>query len=118
MSTRPDAISDPALPAARRPDAIKAIPVRHPWRWVVAVVVLAAACDVSAVRWALLLICGSTVLTVEVLNSSIEALADYVQREYDEDIRAIKDLAAGAALVAATIAGVVGVIVFWPYVVD
>jgi polar amino acid transport system permease protein len=42
MSTRPDAISDPALPAARRPDAIKAIPVRHPWRWVVAVVVLAA----------------------------------------------------------------------------
>jgi polar amino acid transport system permease protein len=43
MSTRPDAIGDQAFPAGRRPDAIKAIPVRHPWRWVVAVVVLAAA---------------------------------------------------------------------------
>ena len=43
MSTRQDAISDPAFPASRRPDAIKAIPVRHPWRWVAAVVVLAAA---------------------------------------------------------------------------
>jgi polar amino acid transport system permease protein len=42
MSTRPDAISDGTFPGARRPDAIKAIPVRHPWRWVVAVVVLAA----------------------------------------------------------------------------
>src|ERR1700731_44211 len=42
MSTRPEAISDGTFPAARRPDAIKAIPVRHPWRWVTAVVVLAA----------------------------------------------------------------------------
>ena len=31
--------------AARRAEAIKAIPVRHPWRWVTAVVVLAVAAD-------------------------------------------------------------------------
>jgi len=33
--------------AGRRPEAIKAIPVRHPWRWVSAVVVLAIATDVT-----------------------------------------------------------------------
>jgi diacylglycerol kinase len=38
------------------------------------------------------------VLAAEVLNTSIEVLADYVQREYDEDIRTLKDLAAGAVL--------------------
>jgi polar amino acid transport system permease protein len=46
MSTGSDAISDPTFPAAQRPDAIKAIPVRHPWRWVAAVVVLAFAAAV------------------------------------------------------------------------
>jgi diacylglycerol kinase len=83
-----------------------------------AVIVLAAVYDVSATRWAVLLICGSLVLATEILNTSIEALADYVQREYDEDIRAIKDLAAGAVLLSAGLAGAIGVIVFWPYVID
>ena len=84
----------------------------------VGVIVLAAVYDVSATRWAVLLVCGSVVLTAEILNTSIETLADYVQREYDEDIRTIKDLAAGAVLLTAALAGVIGVIVFWPYVID
>ena len=83
-----------------------------------AVVVLATAFDVSEARWAVLLICGSVVLTAEMLNTSIEVLSDHVQREYDEDIRTVKDLAAGAVLLAAALAGAVGVIVFWPYVID
>jgi diacylglycerol kinase len=82
------------------------------------VILLAAVYDVSATRWAVLLVSGSVVLASEVLNTSIEALADYVQREYDEEIRTIKDLAAGAVLLAAALAAVIGVIVFWPYVVD
>jgi polar amino acid transport system permease protein len=35
----------PGSQAGRRPEAVKAIPVRHPWRWVSAVVVLAIAAD-------------------------------------------------------------------------
>jgi len=35
----------PGAKAGRRPEAIKAITVRHPWRWVAAVVVLAIALD-------------------------------------------------------------------------
>src|SRR5579864_3595775 len=48
MNTGPDALRDPLSPAAapRRPEAIKAIPVRHPWRWVAAVLVLAFAAAV------------------------------------------------------------------------
>ena len=83
-----------------------------------AVIVLAAVYDVSTTSWAVLLVCGTVVLTAEILNTSIEALADHVQREYDEDIRTVKDLAAGAVLLAAGLAGAIGVIVFWPYVID
>lgn len=36
----------PSSQAGRRPEAIKAVPVRHPWRWVSGVVVLAFAADV------------------------------------------------------------------------
>ena len=42
--------ADPPLPgsqAGRRPEPIKAIPVRHPWRWVSAVVVLAIVADIA-----------------------------------------------------------------------
>src|SRR5579862_7599883 len=46
MSAGQGAISDPTIPRSGRPDAIKAIPVRHPWRWVAAVVVLAFAAAV------------------------------------------------------------------------
>jgi polar amino acid transport system permease protein len=42
IASRPPA---PGPLAGRRPEAIKAIPVRHPWRWVSAVVVLAIAAD-------------------------------------------------------------------------
>ena len=82
-----------------------------------AVVVLAASLDVSATRWAVLLVCASVVMTSEILNTAIERLADHVQREYDEDIRTVKDLAAGAALLASGLAAAVGVIVFWPYLI-
>jgi polar amino acid transport system permease protein len=46
MSVGSDGIPGPSAPAAgrqARPEAIRAIPLRHPWRWVAAVVVLAAA---------------------------------------------------------------------------
>ena len=83
-----------------------------------AVIVLAAIYDVSTTSWAVLLVCGSVVLTAEMLNTSIEKLADHVEREYDEGIRTVKDLAAGAVLLAAVLAGATGVIVFWPYVIE
>jgi len=46
VSAGPEAVGNPLQPATRRPDAIKAIPVRHPWRWVAAAVVLAFAAAV------------------------------------------------------------------------
>ena len=39
-------------------------------------------------------------------------------REYDEDIRAVKDLAEAAALLTSGLAATIGVIVFWPYVTN
>jgi len=37
--------TEPSSQAGWRPEAIKAIPVRHPWRWLSAALVLAVAAD-------------------------------------------------------------------------
>jgi polar amino acid transport system permease protein len=41
-----DSLQRAGAPVGTRPEAIKAIPVRHPWRWVSAVVVVAIAADI------------------------------------------------------------------------
>jgi diacylglycerol kinase len=56
------------------------------------------------------------VLSLEIVNSSLENLVDLVMRERHPLAGKVKDLAAGAVVVAAGMAIVMGVIVFWPYV--
>ena len=57
------------------------------------------------------------VLAAEAVNSAIERTADFVKAERDDRKRDIKDLAAGAVLLCAIGAAVVGVIVFLPYLI-
>jgi diacylglycerol kinase (ATP) len=47
-----------------------------------------------------MLLASGFMLGAEVMNSAVEAVCDYVQPEYDEKIKVIKDMAAGAALLA------------------
>ena len=54
------------------------------------------------------------VLSAEAVNSSIESLADLVSPEYNEAIKKTKDLAAGAVLIMAIAAAIVGLIIFIP----
>lgn len=67
----------------------------------------------SAERWVLLLLSCCAVLVSEALNTAVEKLADKVSPEIDPLIRAAKDCAAGAVLISAIFAAVIGVILFW-----
>ncbi len=62
---------------------------------------------------ALVLCCGA-VLAAEVMNTSIEYLADAIHPERDPAVGRAKDAAAGAVLIAALAAVAVGAIVFLP----
>ena len=55
------------------------------------------------------------VLSVEMLNTAIEATIDIIFKEYDNRAKIIKDIAAGAVLTASIGAAVVGYIIFLPY---
>ncbi|MBP86229.1 MAG: diacylglycerol kinase [Planctomycetaceae bacterium] len=79
-----------------------------------AVIGLGAWFDVSASEWCLLTLCIVAVLTAELFNSSIEALAKSVSEEYDANIRDALDIASAAVLLTAIGAVVVGCIIFLP----
>jgi diacylglycerol kinase (ATP) len=56
------------------------------------------------------------VLGAEMMNSAIEAVVDLVSPDYSEKARIAKDIAAGAVLITAFGAALVGYVVLFPYV--
>lgn len=82
----------------------------------VAICVVIAGCflGLSQMEWIAIVIVIGAVLAAEAINSSIEALADLVSPDYNEAIKRTKDLAAGAVLIMAIAAAIVGFIIFVP----
>jgi len=81
--------------------------------FVAAAVLLAAmVLQVSRVEWCLLLICIGGVLTAEMFNSALEAMARAITREFNPDLGAALDMGSAAVLFASMGAAVVGAIIF------
>ncbi|MBK9190846.1 MAG: diacylglycerol kinase family protein [Crocinitomicaceae bacterium] len=66
--------------------------------------------------WGWILLSISLVFITEMLNTSIEKLADEVTLEKNPEIGKLKDISAGAVLISALFAVAVGLIVFIPAV--
>ena len=82
----------------------------------VAVLVAAFLLRISAADWCWIILAISIVWTAEALNTAFEFLADAASPEFHPLVRDAKDVAAGAVLVTAIAAAVIGGIIFWPYV--
>ncbi len=76
--------------------------------------VLAAVLRVSRVEWAIITLLIALVLTLEALNSAIEATVDLVTSDYHPLAKIAKDVAAGAVWLMAIASAVIGVIIFLP----
>lgn len=55
------------------------------------------------------------VLSAEILNTCVEKICDIIQPEYDERIKIIKDMAAGAVILMAIGSVFVGILIYWKY---
>ena len=69
---------------------------------------------ISVGEWIIVVFCIGFVFALELLNSAIENLADFVSKEYHDLIKKTKDLAAGAVLVGAIVSAIIGLIIFIP----
>ncbi len=72
--------------------------------------------EISKCEWLAIIICIASVFAAEVFNSAIEQLCNTLHPAQDKGIGLVKDMAAGAVLVTAVGAAIVGVIVFLPHV--
>ncbi|MFN8342029.1 MAG: diacylglycerol kinase family protein [Cyclobacteriaceae bacterium] len=72
--------------------------------------------QVTTTEWALLTLVIGGVFIAEAFNTAIEVLTDKVSPERNEQARIVKDVAAGAVLLAAITAAVIGMIVLGPHV--
>ena len=73
---------------------------------------------ITRAEWLAVIICIGMVITAELFNSAIERLVDMVSPQWQRIAGEVKDIAAGAVLVTAIAAAVVGLLVFVPYLLD
>ena len=72
----------------------------------------------SIIDWAFLMSVITVVLTLELVNSAVEQMLDVVKPRLHGQVKLIKDMLAGAVLVAILGACAVGLVVFFPHVVE
>ena len=68
---------------------------------------------ISSTEWMMQIIAIGLVMSIEGLNTAIEAIADFIHPEHHEKIGFIKDVAAGAVFIASSAAIIVGCIIYW-----
>jgi len=71
--------------------------------------------DMTASEWLWITFVISLVLITEMINTAIEKLVDLAEPNQNPLAGKIKDIAAGAVLIAAITAVVIGALIFWPY---
>jgi diacylglycerol kinase (ATP) len=75
-------------------------------------VILGFAFKINWGEWCIILMCIGAVLTLEMLNTTIELLVDLVSPDFNEKAGRIKDLAAGAVLITSIFSALIGLIIF------
>ena len=78
------------------------------------VIVFGMLLKINLTEWSLVVLAIGLVLTAEAMNSAIEKTVDRISPEKNDWAGRIKDISAGAVLLAAIAAATVGLIIFIP----
>jgi diacylglycerol kinase len=83
---------------------------------VAGIIALCAGCalHISKDEWLWIILCIAMVLMAELFNTALEFLTDLVSPEYNKKAGLVKDMGAGAVLITAICALVIGLIIFVP----
>ncbi len=78
-------------------------------------VILGFYLGITKIEWMFLVLAGGLVLVTEALNTAIEIDIDLTSPEYHPYAKDTKDVAAGAVLISAVVAAIIGAMIFVPY---
>lgn len=80
-----------------------------------AVIIVGIVLGITRTEWIMVVMCIGTVIAAELFNTAIEKLVDLVSPERHPVAGRVKDIAAGAVLICAVAAAIIGLIIFIPY---
>ena len=80
-----------------------------------AVIIAGIVLGITRTEWIMVVMCIGTVISAELFNTAIEKLVDLVSPERHPVAGRVKDIAAGAVLICAVAAAIIGLIIFIPY---
>ena len=80
----------------------------------VIVIILGIILQINQTEWILIIFATGLVFTAECFNTSIEKLTNLFSPHYNEAAGMVKDISAGAVLISAIFAAIIGGIVFLP----
>jgi len=72
--------------------------------------------DITPAEWAVILLTVTKVICLEMMNTAIERTVDLLTQQRNILAMIAKDVAAGAVLISAIVAIIIGWIIYWPYV--
>lgn len=81
------------------------------------VLVLSYFLNISRQDWIVIILLIGFVIAVELTNTSIEAVVDHFTQINHPGAKLAKDISAGAVLVSALTATIIGIIIFTPYII-
>lgn len=71
---------------------------------------------ITKTEWLICILLFAGVLSLEIINTAIEAIVDLVSPEFHPLAKVAKDAAAGAVLISAIAAAIIGLMIFVPYI--
>ncbi|HBI97119.1 MAG: diacylglycerol kinase [Candidatus Falkowbacteria bacterium GW2011_GWC2_38_22] len=81
------------------------------------VIVLALFFQINRLEWILLIFVISLVMLMELANSAVERIADILKPRIDDYVKEIKDIAAAGVMLSSFVAVIIGLIIFFPYII-
>ena len=78
------------------------------------IIILGLALKLTLTEWAILTLTTGFVVATEMLNTVAEAAMDYATTDFNPQVKIVKDVAAGAVLVSAITAVIVGLLILGP----
>ena len=78
------------------------------------IVILGLTLKLTRTEWAILMLTTGFVWATEMLNTVAEAAMNYATTDFNPQVKIVKDVAAGAVLIAAITAVIVGLLILGP----
>lgn len=73
--------------------------------------------NLSAVEWNIIILCIVLVISLELINTAIEELCNMIHPEQHSVIKKVKDISAGAVLLAAMGSVIAALVIFLPKII-